>query len=490
MIVKNTFSLKIFAVAALLLTGALVLSSLPMGAQSAPASAESVKERPLRSLADLNQAFIDIAAEVKPTVVTVSTERLLSYRQTSPFGNDPFEFFFGPRGRQQQAPEQEYRQTGLGSGVIVSGDGRILTNNHVVDKADSIFVRTFDGRRYTASVIGVDPKTDIAVLDIDGEDFDYLTIGNSDDLQVGELVIAVGSPMSENLAYTVTQGIVSAKGRSNVGLTDYENFIQTDAAINPGNSGGPLVNLDGELIGLNTAIASRSGGFQGIGFAVPSNMARQVMNSLVTDGRVVRGWLGVSIQDVNEDIARALKLKETHGALVGDVLADSPAERAGFESGDVIVTMNGDVISNSAQLRNRVAASPPETEVKFEVNREGDRQNLTVKLGELPSDAALAGGTGDLNDLLGFAVSSLDREATERYSLDGRAKGVIVTEVESGSAAARAGLREGDLILSIDRTLVGSVADFSELTSGKERGDSILLRIQREGSGFFVAFTL
>lgn len=262
-------------------------------------------------LRELNQAFIEIASEVTPSVVTVSTERVTRARMYDPFAdffNDPFFGFFGNpgNGRRQQPQEREFRQQGLGSGVIVSQDGYILTNNHVVAQADSIRVRMSDGRELGATVVGADPKTDIAVIRVNASGLTPIRRGNSDDLHVGEIVLAVGSPLNPNLAHTVTQGIVSAKGRSNVGLADYEDFIQTDAAINPGNSGGALVNLYGELVGINTAIASRSGGFQGIGFAVPVNMALHVMDALISGGRVVRGWLGVSIQDVDEEMARAM----------------------------------------------------------------------------------------------------------------------------------------------------------------------------------------
>lgn len=457
---------------------------------------QSTLDRPILSLRDLNQAYIDIAATVKPAVVTVSTARILNYRQSpfggSPFAGDPFfDFFFGPRNRRQpqQQPEREYRQQGLGSGVLVSADGRILTNNHVIDNADSIYVRTFDGNRYAASVIGVDPHTDIAVLQIEAEaDLPYVKIGNSDALQVGEMVMAIGSPMSENLAYTVTQGIVSAKGRSNVGLADYEDFIQTDAAINPGNSGGPLVNLNGELVGINTAIASRSGGFQGIGFAVPSNMAQRVMNSLITEGKVVRGWLGVTIQDVDDAIANALGLAEPGGALVGDVLEDSPAAKGGLEAGDIILSIDGRPITISSQLRSQVASTPPGQSVDLTVLRGERTLDLTVTLGELPDDLAQVMPGGEIEESLQFSVSNLTSDLAQRYNISGRIQGVVVTTIETTSAAYDAGLREGDVVLSVNRQRVQNEQQFRERVNAVDSGQTILLRVARQNSAFFIAF--
>lgn len=464
-------------------------------AQGPTESSLAAQDRPIMTLRDLNRAFIDLAAQVKPTVVTVSTERILTLRQRSPFGspfaNDPFfDFFFGPRDNRQQPREREYRQEGLGSGVIVSKDGYILTNNHVVTNADSIYVGLYDGRRHSAIVIGTDPQTDIAVLKIDTDNLPFITIGNSDSLQVGEIVLAVGSPMSENLAATVTQGIVSAKGRSNVGLADYEDFIQTDAAINPGNSGGPLVNLDGALVGLNTAIVSRSGGFQGIGFAVPSNMAMRVMNSLIAEGRVVRGWLGVSIQDIDETIARAMKLPQTTGALVGDVTDDSPAARAGLEAGDLIVSVDGRTIQNSSQLRNQIAATAPGSTVSLGIIRNDRSMTVSVRLGELPSEFARGGVTTDIQDLLGFSAQTINSDLARRYNIDSRATGVVVTSINSESEAYAAGLREGDLIRSVDRQRIQSADQFYTIVNEKKRGDSVLLRVIRGGNAFFMAFAL
>ncbi|UCD63164.1 MAG: DegQ family serine endoprotease [Candidatus Zixiibacteriota bacterium] len=449
----------------------------------------SPQDRPITTLRDLNRAFTEIAGDVTPAVVTVSTEKTLRLRQ-NPLFPDPFlDFFYGPD-RRREPEEREFRQQGLGSGVIVSPDGNILTNHHVIADADSIYVRTLEGRRYPADVIGSDSKTDIAVLKIDATDLPIVKIGNSDDLQVGELVLAVGSPMSENLAHTVTQGIVSAKGRSNIGLADYEDFIQTDAAINPGNSGGPLVNLDGELIGINSAIVSRTGGFQGIGFAVPSNMAIGIMNSLLSSGKVVRGWLGVLIQDIDEDLSAALKLSSQGGALVGDVVPDSPADRAGFEPGDVITQMNDRKITSSAQLRNNVAATAPGTEVTFEVYRDAGSRRLSAVLGELPSEVTAGGAETGLEDLLGFSVRSLTPDLARQYSINPNLSGAVVTSIDPASSAYRADLRQGDLIRSVNRRQVDSAERFYGLLEAAERGQTVLLRVHRNENTFFIAFTL
>jgi len=459
-----------------------------------PASVIPATNRPITSLKDLNQAFIEIAAQVKPAVVTVSTERLLRGRTpgpfASPFGNDPFfEYFFGPQ--QGSGPrEREYRQQGLGSGVIVSSDGYILTNNHVIENVDSITVRTIDGERHQAKLVGADPKTDIAVIQIDARDLRYLELADSDSLQVGEIVLAVGSPMSENLAYTVTQGIVSATGRSNVGLADYEDFIQTDAAINPGNSGGPLVNLDGKLVGVNAAIASGTGGFQGIGFAVPSNMAKRVMQSLIAEGKVVRGWLGVSIQDVTDNIAHALGLDEPSGALIGDVVANSPAEKAGVESGDVVVALDGKPVDNSTHFRNKIAAAKPGTRVNLGLLRGEKRLDVTVVLGELPADQGALAAAPGAQERLGFSVATLTEQLARRYDISGRQTGAVVVDIDQSSAAFEAGLREGDLIQGVNRRGVDTEEEFYSAVGDTKTGDTVLLHVSRGGNGFYIAFEL
>jgi len=476
----------------LVLVAAGIVIADQFGKSTSQASVPVVSNSPSTSTdgawRDLNNAFVNVAEKTRPTVVTVSTERVLSVN-TMPFGGDQFFNFFFDHGN--RAPEQqEYHQRGLGSGIIISADGTILTNNHVVDGADSIYVRTFDGERYNAKVVGVDPKTDIAVLKIDAHDLSPMPIGNSDSLAVGEIVLAIGSPMSENLAYTVTQGIVSAKGRSNVGLADYEDFIQTDAAINPGNSGGPLVNLDGRLIGINTAIVSQSGGFQGIGFAVPVNMAMQVMKSLISEGHVVRGWLGVSIQDVNDAIAAAMNLKTPHGALVGDVVADSPADKAGLKSGDVILEVNDRPIKKAADLRNEIAATAPNTKVTIKLERSGSEKVIDVTLGEQPGASAAAQSGGSATEMLGFKVTNFRSDLAQQYGVESANSGVFVVSIDPSSAAYQSGVREGDLILGVNRQTVRNVDDFQKITGDLKKGAYVMLLVQRANSTFFIAFQL
>ena len=488
----------------LTLAAATAVLGFQLGVQATEQHAESMaqyktpipaKERPVTSLKDLNQAFVDIAASVKPTVVTVSTEKTMSVHGggpfASPFGNDPFfQYFFGPHGGQQQQQDQPYREQGLGSGVIVSADGRILTNNHVIADVDSIYVRTFTGDRYTAKLIGTDPKTDIAVLQINAKNQPYIEVANSDSLQVGEMVMAVGSPMSENLAYTVTQGIVSATGRSNIGLADYEDFIQTDAAINPGNSGGPLVNLDGKLVGITSAIASRTGGFEGIGFAIPSNMAVHIMQSLVSTGHVVRGWLGISIQDLTPAIAKGFGLQVTSGAVIGQVQADGPAKDAGLKAGDVIVSVDGEAIENSTQLRNNIAGTKPGKTVALGILRGNDHLNIDVKLGELPGEQASTGKGGSMDERLGFAVQTLTPQLAKQYDVESGLTGVVVTSLNQSSAAARAGLREGDLIQGVSRQEVDTREQFLSALSDVKSGEMVLLQVYRGGGGFYIAFNI
>jgi serine protease Do len=473
----------------LILAAVIIADELGRNGSQAIARTEVGSMTKANTWQELNSEFTKIVTESRPAVVTVSTDRVLSAR-TSPFAGDPFfDFFFG-RGNRNSTPQEQYHQKGLGSGIIVGEDGTILTNYHVIDSADSIYVRTYDGRRYTAKVLGSDPKTDVAVIQISAHDLTAMPTGNSDSLAVGDMVLAIGSPMSENLAYTVTQGIVSATGRSNVGLADYEDFIQTDAAINPGNSGGPLVDLHGRLVGINTAIVSQSGGFQGIGFAVPVNMAMEVMNSLISNGRVVRGWLGVSIQDVDDAIASAMGLDKPVGALVGDVLKDSPAADAGLEPGDVIVAVDDRPVKTAADLRSIVASSPPGTKIDMRVERSKREIEVDVTLGEQPAELQAGTAEGTTSELLGFRVSNVSSDLAHRYGVDAGESGVFVTSIDQGSSAFQAGVREGDLIHAVNRKSVDNVGDFEDYTNGLKKGDYVLLRVQRSDEEFFIAFRL
>ncbi len=462
---------------------------IELAAVARPTHVVPAENRPIANLHDFNQALIDIAAAIKPTVVTVSTEKTLTMPANAYDFGSIFDFFQNPHGGQQQQPQQrQFHQYGLGSGVITSSDGYILTNAHVIDGADSIYVRTFDGNKHPVKVVGADTKTDIAVLKIDGDDYPSISMGNSDSLNVGELVLAIGSPMSENLAYTVTQGIISATGRSNVGLADYEDFIQTDAAINPGNSGGPLVNMDGRLIGINTAIVSQSGGSQGLGFAIPVNMATHVMNSLIKQGKVVRGWLGVAIQDINESIANAMGIKKTNGALVSEVVHDGPADKAGVQAGDIIQKMDGFDINNSSDLRNRVASTSPGTVVDLSIMRNGKQEDIKVKLAEASDNQLIAANPNSMMEGLGFAVKDITPDIRKYYGLADDTQGVAVTDIDQGSNAYAAGLREGDVITAVNRRKIDSVDGFTNEISMMKKGDTILLRVYRNGHSLFLAF--
>lgn len=443
-------------------------------------------EREIRTLRDFNNALVEIAENSSPAVVTVFSERTVRVQQGNPF--DIFEEFFGFR---RQMPPQERLQRGQGSGVIVSDDGLILTNHHVIANADTIMIRMINSPdRIGAVVIGSDPETDVAVLQIEKRGLPYLAMGDSDDLRVGEWVLAIGSPLSENLAHTVTQGIVSAKGRSNINLVDIEDFIQTDAAINPGNSGGPLINLDGELIGINTAIASRSGGFQGIGFAIPINMAKNVMNSLLETGRIVRGFIGIQGQDISETMARALGIDQRGGVLVSHVTDDSPAKKAGLQEEDIILEVNGQRMQGMRQFRTYIASRTPGTRVTLRINRGGELMNIPIVLGESPEDEVAGTTESNLMEQFGFSLEEFTRDRAQEYRLRDNLRGALVKDVDSASNAYRQGLREGDLIIAVNRVRISSVADFLDATSGVKSGDAVLLQIIRQNQRFYLAFDM
>ena len=420
-----------------------------------------------------NSTLIQVAKQARPAVVnistTVSAQKLEPLQ--SPFFDDPFfRRFFGEEFEQRFKHQELPQQQGSGSGVIVRKDGYIITNNHVVESGDDIQVTLSDKRNFTAEVIGTDPKTDLALIKIEADDLPVLAWGDSQKLEVGEIVMAVGNPFG--LTQTVTMGIVSAVGRANVGIVDYEDFIQTDAAINPGNSGGALVNLKGELIGINTAIFSRSGGYMGIGFAIPSNMAQAIQTSLIDHGKVVRGWLGVSIQDLTADLQDQFDASDTQGALVSEVIDDSPAQQAGMQRGDIIRKFDNKTVKDTHHLRSLVAESVPNAAVKVQVLRKGEDHELTVTIQEMPKDMvakATTGATQGSHALAGVSVESASSGE----------KGVTVTKVESGSPAERAGIKKGDHILEINRESVKDVNDFQQLSRQLGAKDKVLLLIQR-----------
>ncbi len=376
-------------------------------------------------------------------------------------------------------------RSGVGSGSIISQDGYILTNNHVIEEASSVSVQLADGREFEAEIIGSDPLSDIAVIKIDAEDLPTIGFGDSDYLQIGETVIAIGNPFG--LSLTVTMGIVSAKGRD-VGVADYEDFIQTDAAINPGSSGGPLINLEGKLVGVNTAIFSRNGGYQGIGLAVPINMASRIADDLIKHGKVKRGWLGVSIQDIDRELAEKWDLETHEGSLVTEVLPDSPAEEAGLQRRDFIMTVNGKKIRNSNQLRNVVASIEPETETTFEIIRDGQKISVDIFLETRPQRVALQRSTPKKTSPIGVTVRKMDADASSRLGYDPPiTKGVLITDVEMGSPAYRAGLLSGYVILEVENTEVNSVSQFERLIEeGDLKKGIVILTATPNGSRFVV----
>lgn len=451
-------------------------------------SAESAENIPIRTLADFNNAIVNIADRTNPTVVTITTEMTVRQQVRS-----PFEFFFNNPGNQQR----ERQVSGLGSGVIVdSGEGYIITNNHVIENADEITVRLYSGDEYSAEVVGADPGSDIAVLKVDVEDLPAIPLGDSERIRVGEMVLAIGSPLQSDFAHTVSQGIVSASGRSSLGLNLYENYIQTDAAINPGNSGGALINLDGELIGINTAIASRSGGSQGIGFAIPINMVKSVMEDLIEDGRVARGYLGIGLGgEVDRTMARALDMESPRGFIIGNVEEGGPADEAGLKSGDVVVELNGEPVRNFYDFRIAIANSSPGTEVELGIFREGEEMSFTVELGEL--DAQEVAGVDpqmeeEMSESLGFDVNNLTDNIRQQLRLESGITGVVVAEIQQGSRAYRQGLRQGDVIMQIGNQSIENESQFySVMSQYLESGDdALLMRIYRQGRNMFVAIEL
>ncbi len=435
-------------------------------------------------LEETGRAFSEIVKAVSPAVVNISSTKIFR-RQPTPF-DEFFDFFYPfPNDRARRWKEQS-----LGSGVIVSSDGYIVTNNHVVEKADEIKVTLFDKRTFKAKLIGSDPKTDIAVIKIDGGKLSTIPWGDSDRLQVGEFVLAVGNPFG--LSHTVTMGIISAVGRADVGIAEYEDFIQTDAAINPGNSGGPLVNINGELIGINTAIFSKTGGYQGIGFAVPSNMVRRVMDQLIKEGKVTRGWLGVVIQELTPEMAQKFGLRSTEGVLVSDVTKGSPAHKAGIVRGDVIIEFNNKKVVDVAQLRNMVAQTKAGSVVSIKLLRGNKEITLNVTVMELPADVGetVPSSLDDINipenALSGITVADLTPLIARQLGVGSEEKGVVVVKIEHGSPADEAGIRKGDIIQEIDRQEIRNLNDFNKIISRLGVKDTVLLFINRGGRKFYV----
>jgi serine protease Do len=451
------------------------------------------------SAGELEQSLVHVSEEVKLSVVSITTVKVFKHPATGGGGyhgdqygrgrgngggggrrdkrGGPFDDFFD-KFVPKAPPKGEFKSQSLGSGVIVridDGTGYILTNNHVVADTDELMVKLSDKREFKAEIVGTDEQTDLAVIKIEAKNLRAAKMGDSEALRQGQWAIAIGNPFG--LTHTVSVGVVSAIGRSGVGIANYENFIQTDAAINPGNSGGPLLNIDGEIIGINTAIFTRSGGYQGIGFAIPVNMAKAVLRDLIAKGKVTRGWLGVAIQNMDESLAEQFGVEVTEGVLISDVQDDSPAQEAGFERGDIVIGYNNNKISDVNRLRNFVAQTEVGKKVEVLVLRKEKETILTVTIGEQPSDLFALGKPSAGNDL-GISVQDLTEELAKSFEFEGET-GVVVTAVEPGSSAAQADVKEGDLIKEVNREKINNLTEFTDALKRTAEGKDILFLIRR-----------
>ena len=431
--------------------------------------------------------FEPVARQVLPAVVNIASSKTVrspALGPSGPFQNDPFfEQFFGRDFQQELRTPRERREHSLGSGVVVSPDGYILTNHHVVNGATDIRVSLPDRRELNARLIGTDPKTDIAVLKVQASSLPVLTLGDSSKMRVGDFAVAVGNPFG--VGQTMTMGIVSATGRGGFGIEDYEDFLQTDAAVNPGNSGGALVNVNGELIGINTAIVSGTGGSQGVGFAVPVNMARNVMDQILKTGKVTRGYLGVTVQPVREGMAKAFGLTgQSRGALISDVAENSPAARAGLSKGDILLELNGDPLTDSRDLSLKTAAMAPGAVVRLKTFRDGKERMVSATLGDFPAAKETSESEAvpetDSGPRLGISVETLTPEIKRQLDLPSSTTGIVINDVQPGSRAQEAGLQRGDVIEEINRKPATSVDEFKS-TVQRAGNDAILLLVMRPG---------
>lgn len=427
------------------------------------------------------KAFSRVVKDVKPAVVHIKVESTVEMsNEYEQFFNNPFfERFFGPQHRFQDPQQRKRQQQGAGSGFIIDKDGYILTNNHVVEKADKITVTLSDNSEVEAKLIGADPKSDVALVKIDVDHaLPTVNLGDSESLEVGEWVIAIGNPFG--LSQTVTVGVVSAKGRSRVGINEYENFIQTDAAINPGNSGGPLLNIHGQVVGINSALYSRTGGYMGIGFAIPINMAKSIKEQLQNNGKVTRGYLGVGIQDVDEALAESFGLDKSGGVLITDVQEDTPASKAGIKGQDIIVKLGDIELKDTQDLRNRIAQTVPGTDIVLHLMRDGKPIELQVTIGEQPADfGKVAQAVPDENPLssFGLVLQDLTPDLAEQLGYKGR-QGLVISEVTPGSPAAVVGLKSGLLIEEVQKVPVKNLEELKLIMQQSQTKDRVLLRIR------------
>ncbi len=452
-------------------------------------------ENDISLLAKSGRAFASVVKKAKPSVVHITVEKAVSsknrFHREDFFNDEFFERFFGPQFRRQHPQRNPHKfkrkQQGQGSGFIISKEGHILTNNHVVEDADTITVILADKKKFKAKVIGTDPMSDVALIKIEnGSDLPSLPLGDSDKLEVGEWVIAIGNPFGLN--QTVTVGVVSAKGRSRVGINEYENFIQTDAAINPGNSGGPLLNIHGQVIGINSALFSRTGGYMGIGFAIPINMVKAIENQLQQHGKVTRGWLGVAIQDVNEELAHSFGLKEAKGILVSEVQPGSPADKGGLKRGDVIISLGEVELKDVNDLRNRIALITPGTTSRITVIRDSSEKTIDVAIGERPSELTRIGTRGDGKSSLekfGLRFQELTPELAEQLGFSGN-KGVLIADVAPGSPAAKSGLRSGLLVEEVNKQPVDSIRSLQKALKKSKQPKRLLLRVRSDNFSHYV----
>jgi len=447
-----------------------------------------VTASPFEVLKETSNAFKNIAKDALPAVVFIDVEKTVEVESQAAhpfFRNDPFfDQFFGRGWRQfdQEPEKRERKQQGQGSGFIISSDGYILTNSHVVDGATTITVTLADDSKYEAKLIGADPKTEVALIKLnDGDNLPIVELGDSDKLEVGEWVLAAGSPFG--LSQTVTAGIVSALGRDSTQIAEYGNFIQTDAAINPGNSGGPLLNIYGKVVGINTAIITRSGGNMGVGFAIPINQAVSIKDQLITNGKVSRSVLGIYIQNVNDELAKSFGFENNNGILISDIIADSAAEEAGLQGGDIIIEFEGEPAGKLGSFRNKVAATPPNTKIKLKIFRDGKFSNVNVITRAMDSLTIndVSKEVSDTLNKIGITVTGLDSEEAKALSLK-EEDGVLITEVEEGSASWRAGIQPGQIITSVNRQSVSNIEEFSKAIDDSLANEQVLFLIS-DGSG-------